>query len=99
MQPTVPAANQTAVTGESDGRTTIAEGGEEHQDGSEEDEEQPGVGSTAGPQGETTFPGSQPPCPNNSTDCIEAELVAEGKQDTSVYGYTGEVGPVDLIFC
>merc|ERR1712013_256292 len=91
MQPTVPASNQTAVTGESDGRTTIAEGGEEHQDGSEEDQEQPGVGSTAGPQGETTFPGSQPPCPSNSTDCIEAEMVAEGKQDTSVYGYTGEV--------
>merc|ERR1711962_97002 len=63
MQPTVPASNQTAVTGESDGRTTIAEGGEEHQDGSEEDQEQPGVGSTAGPQGETTSPGSQPPCP------------------------------------
>ena len=96
MQPTVPASNQTAVTGESDGRTTIAEGGEEHQDGSEEDQEQPGVGSTAGPQGETTFPGSQPPCPNNSTDCIEAEMVAEGKQDTSVYGYTGEVGPIEF---
>merc|ERR1711962_1118925 len=91
IQPTVPAANQTAVTGESEGRTTIAEGEGEHLDGSEDDQEQPGVGSTAGPQGETTFPGSQPPCPRNSTNCIEAEMVAEGKQDTSVYGYTGEV--------
>ena len=91
MQPTVPASNQTAVTGESDGRTTIAKGEEEHQGGGEEDQQQPGVGSTAGPQGETTSPGSQPPCPSNSTECIEAEMVAEGKKDTSVYGYTGEV--------
>ena len=99
MQPTVPASNQTAVTGESDGRTTIAKGEEEHQGGGEEDQQQPGVGSTAGPLGETTSPGSQPPCPSNSTDCIEAEMVAEGKQDTSVYGYTGEVGPIEIIFC
>ena len=99
IEPTGPTVKQTAVTGENDGRTTMAEGGGEHQDGSEEDQEQPGVGSTAGPQGETTFPGSQPPCPSNSTECIEAEMVAEGKQDTSVYGYTGEVGHVDLIFC
>ena len=96
MRPTVSAANQTAVTGKSDGRTTMAEGGGEHQDGIAEDQEQPGVGSTAGPEGETTSPGSQPPCPSNSTDCIEAEMVAEGKQDTSVYGYTGEVGPVEF---
>ena len=30
-------------------------------------------------------------CANNSTNCTEAEMVAEEKQDTSVYGYTGEV--------
>ena len=96
IEPTGPPVDPTAVTEDSDGRTTVAGGEGEHQGGGEEDQQQPGVGSTAGPQGESTFPGSQPPCPNNSTDCIEAEMVAEGKQDTSVYGYTGEVGPVEF---
>merc|ERR1739840_42076 len=49
---------------------------------------------TVGPALSSPTPtsGSKPAaCANNSSNCTEAELVAEQKQDTSVYGYTGEV--------
>ena len=77
--------------GNEDGRTTVT-GGEQ----AVSEEEGQGVESTATSPDissltSTSRPGSAS-CANNSSNCTEAELVGEEKQDTSVYGYTGEVG-------
>jgi len=89
--------------GNDDGKTTVT-GGEQP---SSEEEGGQGVESTSaspdddinsltstsrpGSSSSSSRPGSSSPCANNSTDCTESELVGEEKQDTSVYGYTGEV--------
>jgi len=68
----------------------VSEGGQgEGEEGQGEGE---GGESTVGPAVSSLPPTSGPkPCANNSSNCTEAELVAEQKEDTSVYGYTGEV--------
>ena len=77
---------------------TPSEGGNSSEDegGEEEDGRTTVKASTATP-GSSLPPTSvsRPACANNSSNCTVDELVAEEKQDTSVYGYTGEVG---LIF-
>ena len=77
---------------------TPSEGGNssEEEGGEEEDGRTTVKASTATP-GSSLPPTSvsRPACANNSSNCTVDELVAEEKQDTSVYGYTGEVG---LIF-
>ena len=84
MQPT-PSEGENPTTEKAEGGSTvdagigIGEGGE-------------GGGSTEvslAPNSGPTRP--SPACANNSSNCTEAELMAEQKQDTSVYGYTGEV--------
>ena len=84
MQPT-PSEGENLTTEKAEGGSTvdagigIGEGGE----GGESTEVS--LAPTSGP----TRP--SPACANNSSNCTEAELMAEQKQDTSVYGYTGEV--------
>merc|ERR1711974_400729 len=87
IQPT-PAQGDNNPTDKVEGTTVT--GGEEQA----VSEEGQGVESTVGPDISltSTSSGSRPAaCANNSSDCTEAELVAEEKEDTSVYGYTGEV--------
>ena len=77
--------------GKEDGRTTVTGGeqavSEEEGQGLESEATSPDINSLR----PTSRPGSAS-CANNSSNCTEAELVGEEKQDTSVYGYTGEVG-------
>ena len=86
MQPT-PSEGENPTTEKVDGRSTVeagigGEGGESTAVNS--------LVPTSGP----TRP--SPACANNSSNCTEAELMAEQKQDTSVYGYTGEVFPPQI---
>jgi len=93
IQPTPAQGNnptEKVEEGKEDGRTTVTGGeqavSEEEGQGLESEATSPDINSLR----PTSRPGSAS-CANNSSNCTEAELVGEEKQDTSVYGYTGEV--------